>query len=163
MLAFIKNYPKFVIFSVLCFLLAADVGFSRRGGRHGGWGGWGGHRSGGHHGVVVRCSPNEIENNLVKTERIFGTLMATELYRNSEKFQDRLISISLLDDNSQKVRAYFQLLNVDADNGEEVLTFIFARDHAVYQKALMEQLDLNEEQAAVLIEAIVDSYKKSLQ
>ncbi len=147
-----------------------------RGGRddHGGRddrGGRGGHYDGGrndwdrdrhrNHGDYYyageSCSPDVVEKNFDILETTVDDIAALPSFQNANDFQTRLVAIHAETDLEKRISAYTALVGVNANDPIEVAEFLGAREQSLYIQRAQKILNINADQATVLVNAITEN------
>jgi hypothetical protein len=172
---------KSIVILALAVLALGQVAEAQR---HGGGRGRGGHRGPDHRrphyprtgctdifgnwtpcntGVIytetITCAPKVVANNLQTADAVLGSLATGELKSNAT-FTAKVSAVASIESAQDKSAAYLALAGVDANNAEEVLNFIYAREASASNVlAAQKSLDLNADQATLVINKLTSALK----
>lgn len=109
--------------------------------------------------TVVTCAPAVVANNLQTADSVLAGLANAELKSNAT-FTAKVSEVAAIESAQDKSAAYLALAGVDANNAEEVLNFIYAREASASNVlAAQKNLDLNADQATLVINKLTTALK----
>jgi hypothetical protein len=109
--------------------------------------------------AVVTCAPEVVASNLQKADQVLGSLAAGELKSNAT-FTTRVAEVAAMSSSQVKTENYLELAGVDANNADEVLNFLYAREVASRNvEAVQANLDLTADQATLVINKLTEALR----
>jgi hypothetical protein len=95
---------------------------------HGGYG-HGGYDHGGYTGgTAVYCAPNDIQSNVVSTDKALKALAASKDFASATQFQKAVAGIGSMKNPAARADAYMGLAGIDAKDSKAVFAFVGARE-----------------------------------
>lgn len=114
----------------------------------------------------IGCAPEVQEANLSATDRVLKELSGSKNFENATRFKELLAQIQEFKSEPQKIGAYFSLVGVRGDQVDEVAQFVGVREGQSterYLSALMQNAELNREQAEAVAQAVRAALRGNLE
>lgn len=108
---------------------------------------------------VITCAPEVVASNLQKADQVLGALATGDLKSNTT-FTTRIAEVAAISSSQEKTENYLSLAGVDANNADEVLNFLYAREVATENvEAAQENLGLTAVQATLVISKLTEALR----
>lgn len=115
-------------------------------------------------GVEYACAPEVVEGNVKATDRTLSTLVRSSEFAGATTFKNEVARISSMKNSSAKTTEYLKLVGIDANDSEEVMSFIGARQvSAKHLNQLERSADLSSHQANLVAQKLQSALKGGLQ
>lgn len=116
-------------------------------------------------GLLAGCAPQTVENNLFATERSLLTLSQTTEFRQAYQFHSELKKADAIDNPVERMQQYYRLAGINPNNPRAIVDFLGERDFesSHYATNVMGNLDLNRDQAVLLLESVSSSIAGDLK
>ncbi len=124
------------------------------------WGGGSTWDTDGYYYGAITCAPETVANNVQIADATLADLAANEL-SSAETFKVRATDLARMPLGREKADAYFKLVGIkNPSDGVEVMNFLYAREvNKAYVQSVSENLQLSNEQAAVLVQKMTQALK----
>ena len=103
------------------------------------------------------CSPEVVEKNINILESTVNGLASSKEFANAQDFQKVIAEIQAEKNVSKLISSYCALVGVDANDPKQVVEFLGAREHNAYVAHAQRTLNLNAQQANLLVETISEN------
>ena len=113
--------------------------------------------------IGLRCSPEAQNNSAAAVQSIISEEAASPRFANAQQFQQFSRDTAALPNTEARIAAYFQAVGVDANDQDQVLEFVGAREHSRYVTAAEQNLGLNTDQSAHLVERMNNALLRLLE
>jgi hypothetical protein len=109
--------------------------------------------------VSSSCSPDLMENNVVKTDKLAKSLVADQKFASEVAFTNTLKSILEIKSDEAKLKAYFSLVNVQ--NAQDIAFFVGARDDEFdrYEANLVANTELDPALAKIVVAKMIKNLR----
>ncbi len=109
--------------------------------------------------VSTTCSPDMMESNVVKTDKVAKNFLKDEKFASQEAFIAILKNIQNLKNDEAKLKAYFSLVNVQ--NAADIAFFVGARDDEFdrYEANLVANTELDPALAKIVVAKMIKSLR----
>ncbi len=111
--------------------------------------------------VAVTCSPDLVESNVSKTDKVIKELIADKRFAKEEQFLGQAKGILGIKTDKTKLAAYFSLVGVEST--QDIVYFIGAREEELdrYEMHLVSSTSLDPKLADIVVSKLVKSLRSN--
>jgi len=112
--------------------------------------------------IITSCAPEVVIGNVSATDNVLINLANSKEFTDATKFKTEVNNIVTTEDLEVKMAKYFQM--VDVKTSEDIAYFVGAREeeYQKYESIITENLDLNSQQAEIVVKSLVTTLKGNL-
>lgn len=112
----------------------------------------------------IACAPNELQSNVVATDKALKALAATSQFANAAKFKKAVADIGAMKDPAARGEAYMNLAGINTKDAKAVAEFVGARDaRGTWIVELQRHTELSEAQAVSVAQSLQGALRGGLQ